>query len=74
MELKWNTIVYHRATITEHLERRKGQLLKQVFLMYELIKRFMSQNTSPLKVDVYYDFSCPWCYVGFLRCQEVLEE
>ena len=42
--------------------------------MYELIKRFMSQNTSPLKVDVYYDFSCPWCYVGFLRCQEVLEE
>lgn len=31
----------------------------------------MDRETPPLKIDVYYDFSCPWCYVGFLRCNEV---
>lgn len=39
--------------------------------VFELKKSFMDRETPPLKIDVYYDFSCPWCYVGFLRCHEV---
>ena len=33
---------------------------------------FVNSSHMPLKLDVYYDFSCPWCYVGFLRCHEVV--
>ena len=27
-----------------------------------------------ITLDVYFDFACPWCYVGFLRFLSVGEE
>ena len=31
----------------------------------------METARQPLKVDVYFDYSCPWCYIGFKRYHEV---
>lgn len=25
-----------------------------------------------INIDIYFDFACPWCYVGFLRFHSVL--
>ena len=33
----------------------------------------METVSQPLKIDVYFDYSCPWCYIGFKRCHEVFD-
>ena len=40
----------------------------QVIILFQVLS---NPSSMPLKLDVYYDFTCPWCYVGFLRCHEV---
>ena len=43
-------------------------LFVQLRLYFSIV---METTKQPLKVDVYFDYSCPWCYIGFKRYQEV---
>ena len=41
-------------------------------LLWETAQNNCFDENTMIKHDIYLDFACPWCYVGFLRFHSVL--